>query len=100
MDTLDHPIGGKTGTTSNFTDAWFIGFSPSVTCGVWVGYDTRESLGNHESGARVALPIWISFMRTAIAAHPNEQFLGDQPSLATPQAVASARSAARFTPAD
>lgn len=97
---LDHPIGGKTGTTSNFTDAWFIGFSPSVTCGVWVGYDTRESLGNHESGARVALPIWISFMRAAIAAHPNEQFLGDQPSLAAPQAVASARSAARFTPAD
>ncbi len=74
---LDHPLGGKTGTTSDFTDAWFMGFSPSVTCGVWVGYDSRESLGKKETGAAVALPIWINFMRAAIAGKPDEQFPGD-----------------------
>ena len=48
---LNHPVGGKTGTTSDYTDAWFLGFSPSVTCGVWVGFDSRESLGEKETGA-------------------------------------------------
>ncbi|MGC9223319.1 MAG: penicillin-binding protein 1A [Terracidiphilus sp.] len=75
---LDHPLGGKTGTTSNFTDAWFIGFSPSVTCGVWVGYDSRESLGNKQTGAVVALPIWTTFMKAAIAGKDSEQFPGDE----------------------
>ncbi len=75
---LNHPLGGKTGTTSDFTDAWFLGFSPSITCGVWVGYDSRESLGDKETGARAALPIWMTFMRAAIIASPDEQFLGDQ----------------------
>ncbi len=74
---LNHPLGGKTGTTSDFTDAWFLGFSPSVTCGVWVGYDSRESLGNKETGAVTALPIWINFMRAAIAGKDGEQFPGD-----------------------
>ncbi|MEO6965438.1 MAG: PBP1A family penicillin-binding protein [Acidobacteriaceae bacterium] len=76
---LNHPVGGKTGTTNNFTDAWFLGFSPSVTCGVWVGYDNQQSLGDKQTGARVALPIWMSFMRTAIANHPNETFPGQAP---------------------
>ena len=49
---LNHPVGGKTGTTSDYTDAWFLGFSPSVTCGVWVGFDSRESLGEKETGAQ------------------------------------------------
>lgn len=74
---LNHPLGGKTGTTSNFTDAWFVGFSPSVTCGVWTGYDSRQSLGDKETGARVALPIWMGFMKAAIAQHPDEKFPGD-----------------------
>ena len=74
---LNHPVGGKTGTTSDFTDAWFLGFSPSVTCGVWVGYDSRESLGNKETGAVTALPIWINFMRAAIAGRDDEEFPGD-----------------------
>ena len=56
---MNHPLGGKTGTTSDYTDAWFLGFSPSVTCGVWVGYDSRQSLGEKETGARAALPIWM-----------------------------------------
>ncbi|MEO8735687.1 MAG: PBP1A family penicillin-binding protein, partial [Edaphobacter sp.] len=71
---LKHPLGGKTGTTNNYTDAWFIGFSPSVTCGTWMGFDNRQSLGEKETGARAALPIWIDFMRMAIADKPNEAF--------------------------
>jgi penicillin-binding protein 1A len=74
---LNHPIGGKTGTTSDFTDAWFIGFSPSTTCGVWVGYDSRQSLGDNETGAKAALPMWIDFMRSAIAGKEGEAFPGD-----------------------
>jgi penicillin-binding protein 1A len=64
---LKLPLAGKTGTTNNFTDAWFIGFSPSTTCGVWIGYDEQKSLGPRETGARAALPVWIDFMKTALA---------------------------------
>ena len=71
---LEHPVAGKTGTTSNFTDAWFVGFSPSVTCGVWVGYDNRTPLGAGETGAKAALPIWMDLMRVADARHPAETF--------------------------
>ena len=71
---LDHPVGGKTGTTTSFTDAWFLGFSPSVTCGVWVGYDSRIPLGDGETGARAALPIWLDVLRAANEMHPNERF--------------------------
>lgn len=76
---LGVPVGGKTGTTSDFTDAWFIGFSPSVTCGVWTGYDNRHSLGDKETGARVALPIWMEFMKVAISGNPDRQFPGEGP---------------------
>jgi penicillin-binding protein 1A len=99
---LKHPLGGKTGTTSDFTDAWFLGFSPSVTCGVWVGYDSRESLGDKETGAVAALPIWMNFMKVAIAGKDDEQFPGaDDPNAnadlaaATPAAKAPAVSAAQ-----
>jgi penicillin-binding protein 1A len=71
---LKHPLGGKTGTTNDFTDAWFIGFSPSITCGVWIGYDDHQTLGEKETGAKAALPIWMDFMRAAIANKPNEAF--------------------------
>jgi penicillin-binding protein 1A len=71
---MKHPFGGKTGTTNDYTDAWFIGFSPSVTCGTWIGFDDRESLGEKETGARAALPMWMDFMRAAIANKPNERF--------------------------
>jgi penicillin-binding protein 1A len=71
---LKHPLGGKTGTTNDYTDAWFIGFSPSVTCGTWIGFDNRQTLGEKETGARAALPIWMDFMRAAIANKPDEQF--------------------------
>ncbi|MGH9513939.1 MAG: penicillin-binding protein 1A [Terriglobales bacterium] len=65
--TLKYPLAGKTGTTNNFTDAWFVGFSPSITTGVWVGYDERKTLGPRETGAVAALPIWMDFMQAALA---------------------------------
>ena len=71
---LKHPLGGKTGTTNDYTDAWFIGFSPSVTCGTWIGFDDRRSLGEKETGARAALPMWMDFMTAAIASKPDETF--------------------------
>ena len=71
---LKHPLGGKTGTTNDFTDAWFIGFSPSVTCGTWIGFDNRQTLGEKETGAKAALPMWMDFMRAAIANKPDEKF--------------------------
>ena len=64
---LNYPLAGKTGTTNNFTDAWFVGFSPSIACGVWVGYDEKKFLGARETGARAALPIWMDFMKAALA---------------------------------
>ncbi|MGA2851073.1 MAG: PBP1A family penicillin-binding protein [Terracidiphilus sp.] len=87
---LNHPLGGKTGTTSDYTDAWFLGFSPSVTCGVWVGYDSRESLGDKETGAKAALPIWMTVMKQAIVGKDDEQFLGDdQPAPSLDKAAAT-----------
>jgi len=89
---MNHPLGGKTGTTSDYTDAWFLGFSPSVTCGVWVGYDSRQSLGDKETGAKAALPIWMNVMRAAIAGKDNEQFLGDEETTRTQSAAVAAPS--------
>ena len=73
---LNHPLAGKTGTTNDFTDAWFIGFSPGITCGVWIGYDEKKPLGPGETGGQTALPVWMDFMRVALAdpAHRNEAF--------------------------
>ena len=71
---LKHPLGGKTGTTNDYTDAWFVGFSPSVTCGTWIGFDDRQSLGEKETGAKAALPMWMDFMKAAIAGKPTETF--------------------------
>ncbi len=87
---LKHPLGGKTGTTSDYTDAWFLGFSPSVTCGVWVGFDSRQSLGEKETGAKAALPIWMTWMRAAITGKDNEKFLGDQDENTESKATADA----------
>ena len=71
---MKYLLAGKTGTTNDFTDAWFVGFSPATTCGVWVGYDEKKSLGDKETGARAALPIWMDFMRTALAGKDPGQF--------------------------
>ncbi len=71
---LKYPLAGKTGTTNNFTDAWFVGFSPSLTCGVWIGYDEKQFLGARETGARAALPIWMDFMKVALAEKDPGEF--------------------------
>jgi penicillin-binding protein 1A len=72
---LQRPTAGKTGTTNDFTDAWYIGFTPSLTAGVWVGNDDkRVSLGKKETGAAAALPLWIEFMQGALQGAPAEEF--------------------------
>jgi penicillin-binding protein 1A len=73
---LNHPVAGKTGTTNDYTDAWFVGFSPSLTCGVWVGFDEKKNLGDNETGGHAALPIWMDFMRTVVSdpARRDEKF--------------------------
>ena len=78
---MPYPLAGKTGTTNAFTDAWFVGFSPSLTCGVWIGYDEKKSLGAKETGARAALPIWMQFMNVALAGKDPGEF---QPPPASP----------------
>jgi len=69
-----HPAAGKTGTTNDCTDAWFIGFTPPVGCGVWGGFDDRRSLGDRMTGARVALPVWTEFMKAAHDDLPKSGF--------------------------
>jgi penicillin-binding protein 1A len=77
---LGRPSAGKTGTTNDFTDAWYMGFTPQLTTGVWVGFDDKQkSLGHNETGARAALPIWLEFMQNALAAMPVENFPNVEP---------------------
>ncbi|MBS3819192.1 PBP1A family penicillin-binding protein [bacterium] len=69
---LDKPLAGKTGTTDDYTDAWFIGFSPDLCAGVWVGHDDNETIGERQSGAVAALPIWIEFFQRLIKKEQKE----------------------------
>ena len=71
---LGYPVAGKTGTTSSYYDALFVGYSPHIATGVWVGFDARTSLGKGESGARVCLPIWMSFMGSALHRYGPDDF--------------------------
>ena len=71
---MPFPLAGKTGTTNDFTDAWFVGFSPTLTCGVWMGYDEKKTLGEKESGGHAALPIWMQFMNVALAGKESGEF--------------------------
>jgi penicillin-binding protein 1A len=72
---LKRPAAGKTGTTQDYTDAWFVGFTPQITAGVWVGFDDKQiSLGKKETGARAALPIWLEFMQNSLAGMPVLDF--------------------------
>jgi penicillin-binding protein 1A len=72
---LGRSVAGKTGTTNDFIDAWFVGYSPNLVAGVWVGIDDREPLGSKEAGSRAALPIWIEFMQQALERVPQQEFV-------------------------
>ena len=71
---LKRPVAGKTGTTNDLADAWFVGFTPEYTVGVWVGYDVRKRLGRRESGGRAAAPIFLYFMQAALKDRPVRDF--------------------------
>ena len=66
------PVAGKTGTVDENTDAWFVGYDPDITVGVWIGFDEKKSLGGSEQGALAALPIWVEFMKSYIDARPDK----------------------------
>ncbi len=81
---LRRPVAGKTGTTNDQADAWFVGFSPDIATGVWVGHDESRFLGYGETGSRAAAPIWVDYMRAALADRPRRDF-------AVPEAIEFAR---------
>ncbi len=71
---LGRPVAGKTGTTNNYMDAWFIGYTPDIVGGVWVGMDRDEPIGKNETGARAASPIWVNFMERVLKKMPVKNF--------------------------
>jgi penicillin-binding protein 1A len=76
VQVLGRPMGGKTGTTNKTRDAWFIGFTPSLVTGTWVGMDDERSLGPKETGSQAAAPIFIAYMKEVLKGTPVEQFPG------------------------
>jgi penicillin-binding protein 1A len=89
---LHRPVAGKTGTSNDVRDAWFVGYTPDLVCGVWVGFDDRQPLGRGEEGARTALPVWVQFMRRYLSiAHP--------PPIDFPRPPGSGITTARIDPA-
>jgi penicillin-binding protein 1A len=75
---LNRPAAGKTGTTNDLRDAWFIGYTPSLVTGVWVGYDDRRPMSKGETGSRAASPIWLHFMSKALEGRPVEDFIAPE----------------------
>jgi penicillin-binding protein 1A len=71
---LGRPCAGKTGTTDDYSDAWFIGYTPDHITGVWVGFDQEKPLGKDETGSRAACPIWLDFMKTVLEGKPIKHF--------------------------
>jgi penicillin-binding protein 1A len=71
---ITQPVAGKTGTTNNFNDAWFLGFTPGIVTGCWIGYDTPKDLGINETGGNICGPIWNEYMKVALANQPNLDF--------------------------
>ncbi|QED26413.1 PBP1A family penicillin-binding protein [Microvenator marinus] len=69
---IKRPVAGKTGTTNEAKDAWFIGYTPDLVTGVWVGYSDNTSLGAKEYGGKVAAPIWLGFMKAALKGEPKQ----------------------------
>jgi penicillin-binding protein 1A len=71
---LGRPVAGKTGTSNDFQDTWFMGYTPELLTGVWVGFDEKRPLGDKETGGRVATPIWVEFMQAALGNRPVTDF--------------------------
>ncbi len=71
---LGRPAAGKTGTTNDLHDAWFMGYTPGFVTGVWVGYDQERSLGRRETGGRAAIPLWLDFMKEILEGRPERAF--------------------------
>jgi penicillin-binding protein 1A len=71
---LGRPAAGKTGTSTNYRDAWFFGFTPDLLCGVWVGRDDFKPVAHDATGGQVALPIWLAYMREAVKGTPVRDF--------------------------
>jgi penicillin-binding protein 2D len=67
-------VAAKTGTTNDYSNAWFVGYTPRLVTGVWVGYDRPRSLGRDETGGRLAAPIWTSYMTRILGDTPKEDF--------------------------
>jgi penicillin-binding protein 1A len=74
VKSIGRPVAGKTGTTNDIRDAWFVGFTPSLITGVWIGFDQEKTLGKHEVGGRAAAPVWLYFMEKALQGTPVETF--------------------------
>jgi penicillin-binding protein 1A len=72
---LGRPVAAKTGTTQAAEDLWFLGYTPSVVAGIWLGYDQRRPIGSHETAGKVAAPIWVDFMKQSLGDSPVEAFL-------------------------
>jgi len=88
---LQRPVAGKTGTTNDYRDAWFVGYSPELAAGVWVGFDNMRPLGTKETGARAALPVWIEFMQQALQEiSPLESADTERRSFPVPQGIVTA----------
>jgi penicillin-binding protein 1A len=88
---LNWPMGGKTGTTDDYTDAWFIGFDPDITIGVWVGFDQKKPIGDRATGTTVALPIWTDIMSSWVKRQRAR--LGERPEFERPGNVVTAMTA-------
>jgi penicillin-binding protein 1A len=71
---LGRPVAGKTGTTNDLHDAWFIGYTPELATGVWIGYDSARNLGKNETGGRTAAPVFLDYMKGALAERPRQEF--------------------------
>jgi len=95
---LGRPVAAKTGTTNDYSNAWFIGFTPTLATGVWVGYDRPRSLGKDETGSRVAVPIWTTFMKEALAGKPIEDFPVPEGVVVIPVDLSPSGSCARPVP--
>jgi penicillin-binding protein 1A len=72
---IGRPVAAKTGTTQAAEDLWFLGYTPSIVAGIWLGYDQRRPIGSHETAGKVAAPIWVDFMKQSLGDSPAEPFL-------------------------